>query len=588
MGYHRRLDIAGQLFLWRYRTLLTDPLRFDPQYVVDGWSQRSRKRTENVTPRIPEQVLGPLSAWSLRFVDDFAPDILTVMDDSGPLRPSSANGKLGRNADATAALAAVLDDYITAGRPLPGTRRGANRAVLAAEAGISSIRRPDHQALIRAAEQTVGVDPYTWVPITISGQLDGRQWTDGISANHQPTMSVKVLSRMLLTACYVLVAYLSGMRESEVKHLRRGCVAVRRTPDGTPYRWTVTGTAFKGASDPNGVEATWTVGAPIARAIEVLERLVRPDADLLCTFLTGSTGDTSRKTGPNQVFTTTATNMQLNDLCAWINSYCAAHGRSDHIQRVDGAPWVLTTWQFRRTLAWFIARRPGGSVAGVIAYRHLSIHVFEGYAGTSASGFRAEVEAEQAILRGENLMAMIDQHEHTQLAGPAAKEAAARLAEFAQGVQFTGAVPTDPQRIKRLLSKSGGSIYPGKYSACVFDARKALCLNGPAAGDAEPRLDHCQPLSCTNVALTRENVAHWPPRRPHSTSPSRSGPHSHQCCTANSPTDAIGSSSSSTDTPRITRDHPHRPAHPPRKCQLRSPSYSTTQRNSACDQACWP
>ncbi|UOT03724.2 hypothetical protein MPY17_33215 [Rhodococcus opacus] len=378
----------------------------------------------------------------------------------------------------------------TAGRPLPGTRRGANRAVLAAEAGISSIRRRDHQALIRAAEQTVGVDPYTWVPITISGQLDGQQWTNGISTNHHPTMSVKVL------------------RESEVKHLRRGCVAVHRTPDGTPYRWTVIGTAFKGASDPNGVEATWTVGAPVARAIEVLERLVRPDADLLFTFLTGSTGDTSRKTGPNQVFITTATNMQLNDLCTWINSYCAAHGRSDHIQRVDGAPWVLTTRQFRRTLAWFIARRPGGSVAGAIAYRHLSIHVFEGYAGTGASGFRAEVEAEQAILRGENLMAMIDQHEHTQLAGPAAKEAAARLAEFAQGVQFTGAVLTDPHRIKRLLSKSGGSIYPGKYSTCVFDARKALCLNGPAAGDAAPRLDHCQPLSCTNVALTRENVAH--------------------------------------------------------------------------------
>lgn len=77
-----------------------------------------------MTPRIPEQVLGPLSAWSLRFVDDFAPDILAAMDDSGPLRPSSANGKLGRNADATAALAAVLDDYITAGASAAGNPQG--------------------------------------------------------------------------------------------------------------------------------------------------------------------------------------------------------------------------------------------------------------------------------------------------------------------------------------------------------------------------------------------------------------------------------------------------------------------------------
>lgn len=31
--------------------------------------------------------------------------------------------------------------------------------------------------------------------------------------------------------------------------------------------------------------------------------------------------------------------------------------------------------------------------------------MFEGYAGTSDSGFRAEVEAEQALARGEHLLA---------------------------------------------------------------------------------------------------------------------------------------------------------------------------------------
>ena len=43
-------------------------------------------------------------------------------------------------------------------------------------------------------------------------------------------------------------------------------------------------------------------------------------------------------------------------------------------------PWRLKSSQFRRTLAWFIARRPGGSIAGAIQYRHLSIQMFEGYA----------------------------------------------------------------------------------------------------------------------------------------------------------------------------------------------------------------
>ncbi|MCG0283932.1 hypothetical protein [Streptomyces sp. PSAA01] len=35
----------------------------------------------------------------------------------------------------------------------------------------------------------------------------------------------------------------------------------------------------------------------------------------------------------------------------------------------------------------------------MIQYKHLSVAMFEGYAGTSASGFRAEVAAEEALAR---------------------------------------------------------------------------------------------------------------------------------------------------------------------------------------------
>jgi hypothetical protein len=46
-------------------------------------------------------------------------------------------------------------------------------------------------------------------------------------------------------------------------------------------------------------------------------------------------------------------------------------------------------------LAWHIRNRPFGHVAGAIQYQHAQITMFEGYAGTSASGFRQEVEAER-------------------------------------------------------------------------------------------------------------------------------------------------------------------------------------------------
>ncbi|MET9694515.1 hypothetical protein ABZY81_39945 [Streptomyces sp. NPDC006514] len=99
--------------------------------------------------------------------------------------------------------------------------------------------------------------------------------------------------------------------------------------------------------------------------------------------------------------------------------------------RPNGKPWNLTARQFRRTLAWYIARRPGGVIAGAVQYRHLDIQMFEGYAGTSDSGFRAEVEAEQSMQRGEHLLALTTDHQHD-LSGPAAYEAPARLADFHQ------------------------------------------------------------------------------------------------------------------------------------------------------------
>ncbi|MGW4958832.1 hypothetical protein ACWEPL_16525 [Nonomuraea sp. NPDC004186] len=53
-------------------------------------------------------------------------------------------------------------------------------------------------------------------------------------------------------------------------------------------------------------------------------------------------------------------------------------------------PWDFTARQFRRTLAWHIAHQPFGVVAGARQYHHAKLAMFEGYAGTSASGSAAE------------------------------------------------------------------------------------------------------------------------------------------------------------------------------------------------------
>lgn len=296
------------------------------------------------------------------------------------------------------------------------------------------------------------------------------------------------------------------MRDAEIKHLRRGCLSIARDSSGTAYRWTLTGLAFKGETDPHGVAAEWTVGAPAARAIAVLEKMHPPEQDRLFSHPPGAGNARPLNDATIEVLTTKATSGQLKDFIGWVNTYCAEHALTESIPLVNGQQWVLSTRQFRRTLAWFIARRPGGSIAGAIAYRHLSIQMFEGYAGTSDSGFRAEVEAEQALARGEDLMSIATDHPHT-VTGPAGDHAHRRLDAFTTAAAFAGAVVTDSTRIKRLMKRSEPAIYPGTFALCVFDPDKAMCQPRPdQSGNTRPQLGHCQPLECSNVALTADNI----------------------------------------------------------------------------------
>nr|AGS49716.1 hypothetical protein [uncultured bacterium esnapd14] len=121
------------------------------------------------------------------------------------------------------------------------------------------------------------------------------------------------------------------------------------------------------------------------------------------------------------------------------------------------------------------------------------------------SGFRAEVEAEQALQRGEQLLAMIGAHEHHDLTGPAAAEGSRRLQQLGTGIGFTGSVITDQRRLLRLMNRNDPAVYPGTYVTCVFDKTKALCQRGQ---DNRPDLSTCRPVSCRNVALTLANHAY--------------------------------------------------------------------------------
>ena len=505
---------AARLF-WLCRANLTaDRLSFDPTAFLaeDGQTGGGRaKVSENATDRIPEPVHAPLLVWALRWVDDFADDVLRACTEWSALYERSKGSRLRRskergsrrsppvNREIPERLTAVLVQYRAEGRPLPGEHGAVNLSHLAREVNCTrtALCQPRYVQQIQQAAEDLGIDDGKYLWTEVGGRLDGNPWLGKIAYG-----DVELLALLLKTACYIVVAYLSGMRDSEVKHLQRGCLTVWRDESGQVVRRRVTSLAFKGEHDPTGVTATWIVTAPVERAIKVLEALQPSSQRYLFAVL--PTSRHFRKDRTAGVAETQATNYDLVRFARWITGYCAAHGRADGIPHVQGQEWRLSTRQFRRTLAWFIARQPGGVIAGAMQYRHLRVQMFEGYAGTSESGFRAEVQAEEAIARGEKLGDLIVNHEHHRLRGPAAAEAEARLTEFERHVQFRGKVVNDDKRMQRHMDRHDPHVYPGRFVTCAHHADRALCWRGD--GEDGPSLPDCVPLRCRNVALTEENV----------------------------------------------------------------------------------
>ncbi|MGW7522669.1 hypothetical protein [Streptomyces sp. NPDC054783] len=507
-----RLSVSGVLrhrravrILWAYRSRLTDHLGQDPlrRSLWQAWARaHPRRYDENLTDRIPEHVMGPLLSWAPRWVDDLAEDVLAAraerdgMDARSPVHP-----------DPLVAPRAVLDDFRRCGQPLPAAparpasgRQGedvaANFSYLARLAGHPQCRfgkvRP--RRLSEEAARDLGVDTDSPLHYRVKAHVDGQRWLERISY-----YDVGQFERLLQASCWIVIAYLSGMRDSEIKHLRRGCVSAQREAGGSIYRYRLHGLAFKGEG-VHGAAATWIVTAPVARAVAVLERCQPADKPYLFAHPL-KWANHQRHHIAGRVRTSATTIKDITALAKWINAYCAARSRVDVIPEDNGRLPHLTPRQFHRTLAWFIARRPGGSIAGALQYRHQCIQMFEGYAGTSDSGFRDVVEAEEAFARGQFLAEMGADNDRPALTGPAGAEAEARLAELARHTVFDGQVVTDEARLRRIVARHDTHLYPGTFVTCVYNPDRALCRTpmGPAG---QPVLADCQPLACRNTALT--------------------------------------------------------------------------------------
>lgn len=305
------------------------------------------------------------------------------------------------------------------------------------------------------------------------------------------------LLRHVTAACFIVIAYLSGVRTGEALNLRRGCIS----RDSKLALTFMSGHQLKADDrrrDRSPATIPWVVTDETARAVSVLEQITVSDLLFpgfkMCSkdqFLFGAT----RTRTPGSI------NADITRFIEWFNrEVCSA---VSHPLIAADPHGQIQVPRLRRTLAWHIVRRPGGTIAGATQYGQMHTQLIQGYAGGADSGFLDEITFEQFLHRAEIIhddSQRLQRGEH--VSGPAADEYRARVAKASK---FAGLTVTTKSQINTALSNPDLQIHHGAVVTCVFSRATAACLE-PTDSFAEPSWGRCR-LGCVNAARTDRDAA---------------------------------------------------------------------------------
>ncbi|MFB7266278.1 hypothetical protein ACFCXH_29645, partial [Streptomyces nojiriensis] len=400
---------------------------------------------ENNIPIVHPAVMSPLLVYALRMVLELGPDILAAWNERRRLldrsREASPRGDSHVVVD-------YLKGLIAEGRPLPGfsgIQGGAIAASIRSRGGEGTLPSLNRQYIAG----TLGVDPHqvtvaqrrlrreleprhfgTDAPldVPIVGRIADPPWTDSLDFD-EITFVVLHLS----TAALITTTYLSGMRPEEVLHLTRGCCTREEREDGTT-RYKVTGRHFKGVTDDEGNAIPegeirpdpWVVLEFVASAIAVVEEL--ESGHLLFSRSFSRAYRRSLEIGdavPSDMAT-----KRIAGFIAWANEQAIRHDRPHELIPEDPEGPVALR-RFRRTIAWFIHRQPGGRIALGVQFGHAATLMGESYAARSKADMLELLDFEKGLALADALSEARERIAAGEgVSGPAAGRYIAAATEF--------------------------------------------------------------------------------------------------------------------------------------------------------------
>ncbi|MFE9258566.1 hypothetical protein [Streptomyces sp. NPDC006879] len=243
----------------------------------------------------------------------------------------------------------------------------------------------------------------------------------------------------------------------------------------------------------------WIVIEIVHRAIEVLEQT--HDENVL--FTRSLTVD-KRELGPRgSVFIPQTAKSHIAKFIEWANQLAQAHNRP-HEMIPEDPEGAVTVQRFRRTIAWYIYRQPGGRIALGVQYGHVATAMGESYAGRSRVDMLEVLDFERGLAMADTLATAAERIEDREgISGPAASRYVAAASEFQN--KFGGTYMSK-KTVAALRDNPKLQVFdsPGAFMTCNYDAFKALC--DPARGTGAdpqrtPDRSRCNP-ACANISRT--------------------------------------------------------------------------------------
>jgi len=330
--------------------------------------------------------------------------------------------------------------------------------------------------------------------------------SDGTRAPWRDQITPKQLDhelRMIRASCYVFVAAMSMMRDSEIQEIQRAAVS---THYGSPAL-----TSRKTKHDPEQPELRWWITEPVAQAIAVAERLSRHPTHLFATLRPPSTYTRAKiingRRGINAA-------RDIDEFIAHVNTVAERTGLAP-IPAAHVRPHM-----FRRTMSIITGQEPDAEIALGLQLKHaarraLANRSTPGYAAIDTN-WATQFDTQLELAAAKRLVDLL--HQRRGGAVVAAGPAAARLHTGLDNVNATidsdpalHAHTADARTEITLLRDEFADLHFGTINHCLWNPAHAECQNNlpPEQRGHAPLLGACQPARCPNSTVTATHAPIW-------------------------------------------------------------------------------